>query len=283
MSKYAIFLDLDGTALSSHNHINQELVDTVGKLRLDGHKVFIATGRQYYSTLPFHQQLDLDTPVITMNGAHIYDKAGKLLFQTSLAPEFIKHILQVPDFAEKTAISFFDRVNLTVATSDDQNLNEFSYLQMPQNMQPNLHFCAPILENKEHFQDVASIFSILPPEHLSWADDIFLTYQDKNPQHQIQTRLVEKDITGTVSYYEYFPKTAFKSTGIAWVMEQFGLHDYKTMAFGDGINDPDMLAYVDHGVAMLNGCEEVHAVSNDTTTYNNIDNGVAEYLQKYFL
>ena len=283
MNKHAIFLDLDGTALSSHNHINQELIDTVGQLQKDGHKVFIATGRQFYSSIPFHQQLGLNTPLITLNGGAIYTQERQLLHRETMEASFMDHILHSPDFIQNTNVSFFDTPNVTVITKDDRELNHFFYAQMPGDLQPNVAFSDPVASNRAAFTDTVNVFAIIDKNKLDWAKDFLNTHTNSNPQSKVQARLVPNDITNRFAFCEYFPEKAKKSQGIAWMLEHLNLEGYKTMAFGDGSNDPDMLAFVDHGVAMKNGCEEVFEVANAVTKDTNVDNGVANYLRSYFL
>ena len=282
MDKYAIFLDLDGTALSSHNHINDELITTVHQLQQDGHKIFIATGRQFYGAIPFHQVLHLDTPLIALNGGTIYDQQANLLHKEVLDTNFVHSLLANKDFPQKIQVSFFDKINHTISTDSHPELTHFFYEQMPKDMLPNIDIKAPILDNQRHFQDTVSVFSMLEAENLSWAADFFTDYQKQNPS-DIAIRLVDNDISGRFSYCEYFPKNALKSKGIDWVIQKLALQEYKTMAFGDGNNDVDMLSFVHHGVAMQNGCDEVLQVADATTKSSNVDNGVAEYLQSFFL
>jgi len=53
------------------------------------------------------------------------------------------------------------------------------------------------------------------------------------------------------------------------------------MAFGDGENDFDMMQAVGHPVVMENGLESLKEKIKNKAP-KNIDNGVAEYLKKYF-
>ncbi|RKX66832.1 MAG: hypothetical protein DRP42_02215 [Tenericutes bacterium] len=56
----------------------------------------------------------------------------------------------------------------------------------------------------------------------------------------------------------------------------------RTISFGDGTNDIEMLAEAAHGVAMKNASNFVKAFGNDTTDLDNTDGGVGDYLNKYF-
>ena len=49
----AIFLDLDGTALTSEHTISENLKNKLNELEKKGVKIFIATGRTFTSESPF--------------------------------------------------------------------------------------------------------------------------------------------------------------------------------------------------------------------------------------
>lgn len=64
---------------------------------------------------------------------------------------------------------------------------------------------------------------------------------------------------------EGVPKGYSKATGIQVVCEKLGLSHEDTYAFGDSVNDLDMLKYVAHGIAMGNGTPEAKAAADYVT------------------
>ena len=54
------------------------------------------------------------------------------------------------------------------------------------------------------------------------------------------------------------------------------------MAFGDEMNDLDLLLECGIGVAMLNGNEQIKARADCCTEYDNNHDGVGEFLYQYF-
>ena len=53
------------------------------------------------------------------------------------------------------------------------------------------------------------------------------------------------------------------------------------MAFGDGLNDIEMLQKCGCGVALSNALPEVKKVANDLTIYDHNNDGVIEYLKEH--
>ncbi len=72
MEKHIIALDLDGTLLSDKKHIFDRTKETFRKAMEQGHIVVIATGRPHRASIQYYQELQLDTPMVNMNGALIH-------------------------------------------------------------------------------------------------------------------------------------------------------------------------------------------------------------------
>lgn len=64
------------------------------------------------------------------------------------------------------------------------------------------------------------------------------------------------------SAVDILPKHTNKWTGCQWVMAQTEFRAEQAVAFGDGLNDMEMLKGVGLGIAMENGHPELKAVAN---------------------
>ena len=64
---------------------------------------------------------------------------------------------------------------------------------------------------------------------------------------------------------EVVPKGYNKATGIAHVCQLLGIRQEDTLAFGDSVNDLDMLRYVGCGIAMGNGMEAAKEAADYVT------------------
>ncbi|OIJ21684.1 hypothetical protein BKP45_02900 [Anaerobacillus alkalidiazotrophicus] len=69
----AVFIDMDGTLLTKKNEISKRNTEAIYMLINQGVKVFLATGRPFDITVPYHKQRRLQTTMICLNGAAIYD------------------------------------------------------------------------------------------------------------------------------------------------------------------------------------------------------------------
>lgn len=70
--------------------------------------------------------------------------------------------------------------------------------------------------------------------------------------------------------------------GIEEIAKSYNIPKENVIAFGDEANDYEMIQYAGHGVVMKNGVDSLKEISNDITSYTNHENGLAQYLKKYF-
>lgn len=67
-------------------------------------------------------------------------------------------------------------------------------------------------------------------------------------------------------FVELVPGNFSKATGIEKTCECLQIAHEDTYAFGDSMNDYDMIHYVQHGIVMGNGLDEVKAVADYVTS-----------------
>lgn len=70
-----------------------------------------------------------------------------------------------------------------------------------------------------------------------------------------------------------------KATGLARVCAHLGIDASEVVAFGDNVNDVEMLTWAGHGVAMGNGRPEAMAAAAEVTASND-DDGVAVIVER---
>ncbi len=76
---------------------------------------------------------------------------------------------------------------------------------------------------------------------------------------------------------------ASKGDAIRRIQEKLGIAKDETMAFGDYLNDYEMLQESGHSYAMKNSHPDLFKVGRFVTEYDNNNNGVAETIRKVIL
>ena len=79
-------------------------------------------------------------------------------------------------------------------------------------------------------------------------------------------------------------KNVTKGEAVKNIMEKLNISLENTMAFGDGLNDYEMLSEVGKGLLMGNCAERLsEKLPNNEVIGKNTENGVAKYLKEIFL
>ena len=98
---------------------------------------------------------------------------------------------------------------------------------------------------------------------------------------------IEESLSGLQSYrskdtyLEIAPKGTNKAIGLKKLEKHLKFSSENVLAFGDNINDIELLEYSKIGVSVSNASQITKSVSRIETDSNVLD-GVAKYLQQFF-
>lgn len=265
MRRRLIAIDLDGTTLTNNKTILSRTKKALQKARELGHEVLIATGRPPRSSLNYHRELELTTPLINFNGALIYDPAVSGFdihfpmehqVALSIVEECKKHDV------ENVMVEIKDRYYV-------QRVDEF------------IHF----LGDGTLPAGVGPIESYL----LEHPTSILI----RAPKEQINPlrNALNRDYQGLVAHrywsapyhvVEVVKAGVSKATGLRIVSEKLGFQAEDVIAFGDEENDLEMIRWAGLGVAMGNANPLLKEVA-DHIADTNENNGIALVLEQLLL
>ncbi|MCF0106729.1 MAG: HAD family phosphatase [Holdemanella sp.] len=83
--------------------------------------------------------------------------------------------------------------------------------------------------------------------------------------------------------FEFVDPRINKGTGLEKICEHFTIDLDEVIAFGDELNDVEMLKKAGIGVCMQNGLDEVKAISDYVSPYTNEEDALAKYINAYIL
>lgn len=248
-----IALDLDGTLLTSDKKISPRTVHVLNECKQRGYKIVIATGRMYPSVIkmmPF--EFETDT-LIHSNGAGIYQGLSKI-HEDLISAEAA---LQIVGFLETA----FPELMITVLVGDLCYANR---AQEPSNR----WIVVPDLKKVIDRPVERIIFKMGKPEY-------FQVMQQVLPS---ECRLV---ITDRI-FIEVVSGTASKAAALQKVLTGWNLSFDHVIAFGDDLNDLELLSSSKIGVAMGNAHPEIIQIA-DAVTLSHDEDGVAYYLEKFII
>ena len=80
---------------------------------------------------------------------------------------------------------------------------------------------------------------------------------------------------------ELIPRRISKATAVRAIMDKYQIPVERTLAFGNDMNDLEMIRAVGTGVAMGNSPELLKKEA-DAVTESNLENGIGKFLERYF-
>lgn len=253
----AIFFDIDGTLVSFKSHtVPESARRAIARLREQGVKVFIATGR-----LMKHVAIVNDIEVdgyITVNGGYCITSAGEVIFESAFPRATVERVI---DLSEQYG---FD---LNVMTHQDMYVSS---------MGERVKKIASMINIMPTVADVRVIAATQPVVQMC-------PYISRELEREIMPLL--PDCVGSrwiETFMDLNVRGVDKSLGIQQVMNYYGLTMAEAMAFGDGGNDLPMVRDAAVGVAMGNACDELKAVA-DYITSSVDEDGVSRALEHFGL
>lgn len=232
-----IFFDIDGTLFKLHtNEMSPKTLEMLQKLRANGIKICIATGRSPMG-LPKFDRVEFDA-YLTYNGSYCYTN-DTTIFSNALSKEDVNQILQN---AKK-----MDR-SVTVALKSEISSNgvdeDLEYYMAVENLDLNVS-----VDFLKKAQD--EVYQVM----LACCPDEYDTIME-NVQHAKIATWCDRAI-------DIIPANGGKGMGIRAMLEYFGFDKSEALAFGDGNNDIEMLQAVGTGVAMGNASVDLKAVADE--------------------
>jgi len=232
-------IDLDGTLLGPNKEISKENRTAIKLLRDGGIKIVLASGRKHENILRFYQELQLDGPVVSLNGAVVRDsRSSSTLYQRPLHTEVAMDLVKSGQRHGVSAISYHDDF-ITVSPSDG--------------------WSAWRKENWDELRDIDIRIANLPyvPTYkVMWAGQpwILAALSRRIPRYYLDNLNV---VQTSVETLEFNAPGADKASGVAAAASYMKVDRSQVLAFGDGNNDIDLLGWAGLSVAMHHAPTEV--------------------------
>jgi Cof subfamily protein (haloacid dehalogenase superfamily) len=254
--------DLDRTLIWEDGVLRPRTIAALTAARDAGIHVVVATGRMFRSVLPYAEAAGISTPLVCYQGAAVVDPATHrwLLHEPiplALAREAIAAV-QEAGFG----LNCYVDDDLYVARVTEQARAYADFQSLP------LHEVGDLLAWIER-----------PPTKLVVvADPAALDGLRPSLEERFGDRLF---IAKSLPYFlELASPSVSKGSGLAFVAGHLGFDAARTVAFGDGENDLELLEWAGFGVAVEGGNEALLARA-DWVCAGPSDEGVAQVLEAY--
>lgn len=258
-----IAIDIDGTLLNSQKELTETVKKTLQQAAAKGVKVVLCTGRPVKGVQKLLEELDIissDQYVISYNGSLVQTTNGQeTIAEFSLPFEDVVRLQQLADTLQ-VPYHAIDREAIYTTNKDigDFTVHESQLVNMPiryrtiEELAQN-QFVAQKMMFVDYPEQLDAVIAQLP----EWVNQDYFT------------------VKSAPFYLEVLHKDANKGNAVKALCDHLNIPLTQAMAIGDNHNDLDMLAVVEHSVAMGNAVEAVKLAAKYTTASNDED-GVAK-------
>nr|WP_263323297.1 Cof-type HAD-IIB family hydrolase [Neobacillus sp. Marseille-Q6967] len=235
-----IFFDIDGTLLTHDKKLPYSTKEAIFKLKENGHVVAIATGRAPFMFEELRKELDIHT-YVSYNGQYCVLN-GEVIHTNPL---------NIPSLEKLTEMALRNGHPVVFMDHEDMKAN--------------------VPEHDYITESIATLkvgrFPTHDP-HYYKGRDLYQTllFCPEGEEQQYEQEYKDFDfIRWHPVSVDVLPKGGSKARGIEKIAAKLGFPEERQYAFGDGLNDIEMLKTIKNSIAMGNAEEMVKAVAKHIT------------------
>ena len=224
--------------------------------RLD---VIVVTGRMVQSVRRFLEPAELDEPVICYQGAVVADADGRWLRHEPIPLELAREVIGLVDsVGYGLNVYVGDELYVSEVTQGARAYAEFQHLEIHE--VGNLLAWLP--------ESPTKLVSVGDPEELD-------AVEARMKAHFGDRLYISKSLP---YFLEYAAAGVTKGAGLDFLAAHMGFTRERTIAFGDGENDVELVEWAGYGIAVENAHDRVKAVA-DWICPSAEEQGVAQVLE----
>jgi len=261
-----VVFDLDGTLLNHDSEIGEKTIEFVHELKNYGVRFSFASGRLHNAIIEYAQILDLQTPLISLDGAIIKSyPRNEILYESYIKQKYVRKALEMADkFLLKAALSHDDAIYYTEENSLIPRLMD---------------------KYEAKFELIDSYEKIIDK-----ALEVIISGDFKDAIKQIDNKMKFPSAIGLktssyrsqdqdgVYFLEIRNKNCSKGGGLLMLTKHLKVNIHNTAVMGDWYNDRSLFRTKALKIAMANAVDEIKQMSDFITTRTNNEDGTAEFL-----
>ncbi len=264
-----IVTDIDGTLVNNEGKLGELTTKMVRNLSGRGVLFTFATQRVFSSVIPFADELGIDIPMITMNGALISDRKGGILYKAAVN---LKKIKKAIEFSNKYYLRIaLCRPNEIVYTDQNSVIKDFmnrrgaEYLKVDSydNYMDNVLELIISGDNKKSIKKIQSKLNF--PLKLHVNAKYFRSRSMKDVHH-----------------LEVLRSHINKKHGLKLLTKHLGIKKHELAVLGDWYNDRQLFDFGGINIALENAVPELKNKANFITSYSNNEDGLGKFLKKAY-
>lgn len=251
--------DMDGTLLDENGQVPPETFGLILALREHGVRFVASSGRRYDRLCDFFSPVKDHMDFVASNGAQVFAD-GVQIDREVYSHLAIRRLAKTVAMFPNMHLALFDRTKSYLLDDEDKFVREVD----------------------KDLPNVERIYELPSPQVSIIKASIFC--DDGNVMDNAY--VLQRELGGLFtfapsgsSYIDAMQPGISKASGIAQVMEYHGIGASEVMAFGDAMNDYEIIRFVGTGCAMANGRPALRAVA-DRVIGSNVEHAVQSEMRR---
>lgn len=260
--------DLDGTLLAPNHHLSAFAKQTLKDLHQKGYTFIFATGRHHIDVAGIREIAGIPAYMITSNGARVHDQNNVEMYSKNVPSHLVQAIIDLVKDAPDVYVHIY---------RDDEWL-----LNREDNVLRDYH-------EESGFKYQLFDVHAAPTEGVA---KVFFSNETKDHEQLVKYEaLINQHFGSQVNVafstpwcLEVMCAGVSKGAALQAVAESMGLTLEHCLAFGDGMNDVEMLSMAGKGLVMGSSHQKVfRALPHNEVIGTNADDAVPHYLQEHLI
>lgn len=251
--------DMDGTLLDERSQVPEETYELIRALAAHGVRFAASSGRRYDRLREFFAPVVDEMDFVAANGAQVYAE-GACIDREVYSHLGIKRLARTVGMFAGLHLALFDEHSSFLLDDEDKFVREVD----------------------KDLPHAERIWELPAPEVSIIKASIFC--DDGNVMdcaYALSRELGDEYVFAPSgnAWIDAMQRGVSKASGIRQLMDHYGIEQHEVMAFGDSMNDYEIIRFVGEGVAMENARPALRAVA-DRVTGCNRDHAVQAELRR---
>ena len=254
-----IATDMDGTLLNSKHELNESFFPVFRKLKDNGIIFVAASGRQYYNLEKKLEAVKDEVIFAAENGSYVVFQDQEIHIQ-AIDKDIVRELIVTSKNIPNTYAIICGKKKAYVESDEPEFIDHLK-----------LYF--------ERYEVVEDLMKVDDDQFLKFTlCDLAGSEKNSYPHYKHLEETLQVKISGPI-WLDISHKQANKGRAMEVLQEKFGVSIEQTMAFGDYLNDVELLQKAHYSYAMANAHPEVKKVARFIAKSND-ENGVVEVLSE---
>ena len=265
--------DLDGTLLDGNSRISPVTAEIVNRLISErGIHFTVATSRTPATVVPLMTDIDCRLPFITMSGAAMWNPLTSRMEEVNvISPDVVKAVINIMERHAARPFIYCNYLDTMIHTHHCGTMSdvERTFVEQRSHLPLKRYF----LDEPDYSHGIDNAMLIFA---MSTNGNLKKAYSEISASVDCHAIFYRDAVNPEWELLEVYRTDCSKASAVKTLANRIGVNHI--VAFGDNLNDIDMLSSAQHAVAVENALPQVKAIAHEVTL-SNTDDGVARWLR----